>query len=65
MKLLTNERQKLHENAKVPYICKKKFKDKSVTENKYCKVRDHFHYIGEYRGAVYSICRLKYSVPKS
>ena len=31
---------------------------------KYCKVRDHCHYIGEYRGAVYSICNLKYSVPK-
>ena len=31
---------------------------------KYHKVRYHFHYIGEYRGAEYSISNLKYSVPK-
>ena len=31
---------------------------------KYCKVRNHFHYIGEYSGAAHSICNLKYKVPK-
>ena len=31
----------------------------------FCKVRDHCHYTGEYRGAVCSICNLKYSVPKN
>ena len=30
---------------------------------KHCKVRDHCHYTREYRGAVHSICSLKYSVP--
>ena len=29
---------------------------------KYCKVRDHYYYTGEYRGAAYSICILKYSI---
>ena len=30
---------------------------------KYCKVRDHCQYTEKYRGAAYSICSLKYSVP--
>ena len=33
-------------------------------KNKYCKVRDHCHYIGEHRNAAHSICDLKYGVPK-
>ena len=31
---------------------------------KYRKFRNHCHYTGEYRGAVHSICNLKYSVSK-
>ena len=31
---------------------------------KYCEVRDYCQYTGEYRGAVDSICNLKYGVPK-
>ena len=31
---------------------------------KYRKVTDHCHYTGEYRGAVYSLGNLKYSVRK-
>ena len=31
---------------------------------KYCRVSEHCHYRGEYRGAAHSIFNLKYSVPK-
>ena len=35
-----------------------------MLKKKKCKVRDHCHYTGEYRGAAYRICNLKYSEPK-
>ena len=60
MKLLTEEQKESYENSKICYIYKEELEDK-----KYCKVRDHCHYTGEYRGAVHSICNLKYSVPKN
>ena len=62
--LLTKEKQESYENAKICYIGKEKFKKKYVKDKKYCKVRDHCHYTGKYRGVVHSICNLKYSVPK-
>ena len=34
------------------------------TISPHCKVRDHCHYIGEYRGSLHSLCNLKYRVPK-
>ena len=36
----------------------------NLNRKKYCKVRDHCNYTGEYRGAAHSICKLKYSIPK-
>ena len=33
-----------------------------MKDNNYCKVRDHCHYTGEYRGAANIIFNLKYSV---
>ena len=41
----------------------KKIENEYLKDKKYRKVRDHYHYTVEYRAA-YSICNLKYSVPK-
>ena len=65
MKLLTEEQQESNENAKICYICKEKFENKYSKDKKQCKVKDHCHYTGEYRGAAHSICNLKYYVPKN
>ena len=64
MDLLTKEQQESYENAKFCYICKEIFENKCVKDKKYCKVRDHCHYTGEYRGVAHSIYDLKNSVPK-
>ena len=65
MKLLTEEQQESNENAKICYICKEKFENKYLKDKKQCKVKDHCHYIAEYRGTAHSICNLKYYVPKN
>ena len=61
--ILTEEQQESYENAKICYICKGNF-EKYYKDKKYCKVRDHFHYTGEYRVNAHSICNSKYSVSK-
>ena len=35
-----------------------------VLTKKPCKVRDHCHYTGRYRGAAHSSCNLRYQIPK-
>ena len=40
------------------------FVQKNVKYKKYPKVRDHCHDTGEHRGAVHSVCNLKYSILK-
>ena len=43
---------------------KKNLKTNMLNIKRYCKVRDHCYYTGEYRGTAHNICNLKYSVPK-
>ena len=57
---LTDKEKETNENQKVCYICKKIFS----TNKKYCKVRDHCHYTGQYTGTAHSICNLRYQIPK-
>ena len=64
MKLLTKELQKSYENAKICYICKEKFRNYILKDNKSHKVEDHCHCTGDYRGAAYTTCNWKYSVSK-
>ena len=64
IKVLTKEQQESYENAKICYTCQEKAESEYLKDKKYCKVRDHCHYTGEYRGAAHSICNLKYSAPK-
>ena len=61
---MTKEQQESYENAQIYYICEAKFENKYLKDKKYCKVRDHCHYTGEYRSAAHSIFNLKYSEPK-
>ena len=60
---LTKEELKSHQNTKVCYFCGKRILKRLSKSLNYWKVRDHCHYIGLYRGAVHSICNLKFNVP--
>ena len=62
---LADEENKSYQKPKVCYICTKEF---NIDENykhlfKYLKVRDHYHYTGNFRGAALSICNLRYKKP--
>ena len=66
MDLLTDDEQIQYDNEKVCFLCEKEFCiDKKSKEYKnYCKVRDHCHFTGKYRGAGHSVSNLKYKVPR-
>ena len=38
--------------------------NKYINNKNYRKAKDHYHYAGECRGAAYSICNMKYNIPK-
>ena len=65
MKLLTKEQQNTYKNVQICYIYKEKLENKYPKDKKYRKVWDHYHYAGEYRSAVHSICNLKYIAQKN
>ena len=46
------------------YVSKEKLENRHFKDKKYCKVWDHSHYTGKYRGDTHIICNLKYNVPK-
>ena len=56
--------QESYKNVKICCICKEKFENKYVTDKKHCKIRNHDHYAGAYRGSAHSICYLEFSVPQ-
>ena len=59
---LTKKEQKIHNNQKVCYICKKRFSTDDGKKN--FKVKDHCYYTGKYRDAAHDICNLRYKIPK-
>ena len=58
---LTKEELKLHQDAKVCYIYRKRILKKLSKSINYPKVRDHCHYTGKYRVVADSICNLNMS----
>ena len=61
--LLIKEELKSHQGAKACFICGKRILKKLSKSINCWKVRDHCHYRGKYKGAVHSICNLKFNVP--
>ena len=58
---VTNKHQESLKRHKSAASAKKRFEDEYISYKKHGTVRDHCHYTGKYRGAVHSICNLKYS----
>ena len=62
MLLLIKEELKLHQHAKLCYICWKRIL-KFTKDQHYKKVRDLCHYTRKHKGTTHSICNLKLNVP--
>lgn len=60
---LTQKQEKAFHSATVCHICKERF-IANRTDKTHCKVRDHCHLSGQYRGPAHSICNLNYQVSR-
>ena len=49
--------------TKIASRCGKRFLKTFSDDKNYCKVRDHCHYTGKYKGAVHTKCSLRFNVP--
>ena len=61
MLLWTKEEFRSYEDAKVFYICGKRILKKLFKSENYWKVKDHYHNTGKHRGALNSLCNLKFN----
>ena len=64
---LTDAEKAQYNSQKVCFLCKKEFCCDKTNKKEYkllCKVRDHYHFTGRYRGAAHNKCNLKQKVPK-
>ena len=63
MLVLTKEKLKLHQNAKLCYVCGKRILKKLSKGINYWIVTDHYHYTVRNRDAAHSFCNLKFNMP--
>ena len=57
--IFTKRDRAIYEKSTSCWIC-----DGGFTDEKDCKVRDHCHYTGKFRGAAHKFCNLKFKRPK-
>ena len=61
---LCKRKKKLHKKQKFCHICKEKFNEEFNEDKNYCKVSNHCHYTGKYRGTAHGIYNLRCKTPK-
>ena len=54
---------KIYKEAKLCYICGKTTPETFSKDSNYRKVRYHYHFTDNYRGAAHNICKLNFNMP--